>query len=94
MCHPRRKGSAVRSLACFVALPALLVTLASGKVLANVCETDHLLCATTMPVDGYCQCIAHGSAEDGTVVAKAPPRRQTNATAGGCGAQPGAPGCR
>jgi len=68
--------------------------LMGGPALANVCEAGKLICATTMPVGGYCQCTAHGSAEDGTVVSRPTTRQPVNSTAGGCGSQPNAPGCR
>ena len=84
----------MRSWAYFTATLTVLVMLSGGTALANVCQTDHLLCPTTMPVDGYCQCAARGTTEDGTVVAKAPPHQRMNAGSGGCGAQPGSPGCR
>jgi hypothetical protein len=60
---------------------------------ANICQAGRMTCATTMPVDGYCECMSHGTAQEGTVISKAAPRHQVNATAGGCGAHPGAPGC-
>jgi hypothetical protein len=53
-----------------------------------------LRCATTMPVDGYCECTAHGATEGGTVVGRREARQPPNSTAAGCGAQPNAPGCR
>jgi hypothetical protein len=68
--------------------------LAGGPALANVCQAGRLICATTMPVGGYCQCTAHGNTEDGTVFARPPSKAPVNATAGGCGSQPNAPGCR
>ncbi|HTW68553.1 MAG TPA: hypothetical protein VMB34_08330 [Acetobacteraceae bacterium] len=68
--------------------------LGGGQALGNVCRTDHLTCATTMPVDGYCECRSRGATEDGTVVAVRPPHSRINGTAGGCGANPSAPGCR
>ena len=69
--------------------------LAGGAAHANVCVAGKLICATTMPVDGYCQCTSHGRTEDGTVASRPPPRQSPmNSTAGGCGAQPNAPGCR
>jgi hypothetical protein len=83
----------MRSLRYLAAALAIFVTLSGGEALANLCQTDHLLCATTMPVDGYCVCRAHGTSEDGTVVIKAPPRDRINATVGGCGADPRSPGC-
>jgi len=73
---------------------AMFVMLSGGPALANMCQTDHLLCATTMPVDGYCVCRARGTSEDGTVVPRATSHDPVNATAGGCGANPGSPGCR
>jgi hypothetical protein len=60
---------------------------------ANICQAEKLACATTMPVGGFCQCTAHGATQDGTVVAKPLPGQHVNATSGGCGAQPSAPGC-
>jgi hypothetical protein len=60
---------------------------------ANICQAENMTCATTMPEGGYCECTAHGATKGGTVVAKAAPHRSVNATAGGCGAHPGAPGC-
>jgi hypothetical protein len=45
-----------------------------------------------MPVGGYCECSAHGNTQSGTVIAKSS-KTKTNATAGGCGDHPGAPGC-
>lgn len=61
---------------------------------ANMCKTETLSCATTMPIGGYCECTARGKTEDGTVADRPTPGRRTNATAGGCGAHPNAPGCR
>ena len=84
----------MRSLAYLVAALTVMAPLGAGKVLANTCRTDHLMCATTMPVDGYCECRAHGNVEDGTVVARPPSHQEINATSGGCGARPGSPGCR
>lgn len=77
-------------------LSALLITTAvNGPAFAaNTCEAEHLICGTTMPVGGYCECTAHGQTQSGTVVSKPAPRRTSNSTAGGCGAQPNAPGCR
>ena len=84
----------MRFVSCFAATLGLVVALAGGQALANVCQTDHMVCATTMPIDGYCQCTAHGGTEDGDVVAKPVSHQPINARAGGCGAQPGAPGCK
>ena len=47
-----------------------------------------------MPIGGYCECTAHGNTQSGTVVSHPAPGRRDNATAGGCGAHPNAPGCR
>ncbi len=87
------KGPNMRSVA-YVAALTVAVALSGGKVLANTCETDHMMCPTTMPVDGYCECRAHGNTEGGTVAARPQSHRQVNATSGGCGAEPGSPGCR
>lgn len=74
-----------------VMLGSLLVS--QGAMAANVCKAANLSCATTMPVGGYCECTSRGQTQDGTVEAAAP-RRGVNSTAGGCGANPKAPGCR
>ena len=68
----------------YLALAVLAVTaLAGGSAFAaNVCQADKLTCPTTMPVDGYCQCKAHGMTADGTVVAKPVAHRTINATSG------------
>ncbi len=60
----------------------------------NICQADTLSCPTTMPVGGYCECHAKGDTQSGTVVSKASKHTKTNATAGGCGVHPGAPGCQ
>jgi hypothetical protein len=71
----------------------IALTLASVPALAGMCQAGKLMCPTQMPVGGYCECTAHGITTGGTVVAKAPPHKKPDATAGGCGAQPNAPGC-
>lgn len=81
----------IRHLSYFILAASAL---AGGPALAGVCQTDRLICATTMPVGGYCECTAHGTTEDGTVVSKPTRRQPLNSTAGGCGSQPNAPGCR
>jgi len=78
-------------LSVFVAFAAMF---ASGPALANMCQTDKLMCATNMPVGGFCECTAHGTTQDGTVVKKPPPHAKVNSTAGGCGVNPKAPGCK
>jgi hypothetical protein len=76
-----------------VVLTSLMI--ASGPALAaNTCEAPLLTCATTMPVGGYCECTARGQTHDGTVTARPARGQRDNATAGGCGAHPNAPGCR
>lgn len=70
------------------------IVLAAPADAANMCQTETLSCATTMPIGGYCECTARGRTEDGTVAERPVARRRINATAGGCGAQPNAPGCR
>ncbi len=49
--------------------------LPGGPAFGNVCQTGRLTCATTMPVEGYCECTAHGTTERGTVVSKPQSRR-------------------
>ena len=62
---------------------------------AGICKADHLSCGTTMPVGGYCECTSKGSTEGGTVEARPVSRgAKVNSTAGGCGANPNAPGCK
>jgi len=74
---------------------AAVVMLSGGHALAaNFCRTEHMTCATTMPVEGYCECRSHGVTEDGTVGPVRPPHSRINATAAGCGTSPNAPGCR
>ena len=80
-------GRAAAVIGCVLAL-------SGGHALANICQTDHMSCATTMPVDGYCECRAKGTTEGGTVVEKRAPHSSINATSGGCGANPNSPGCR
>jgi len=77
--------AAAFSAAILAATPALAL---------NICQAGKLTCATHMPVGGFCECTAHGATQDGTVVAKPAPNHKVNATAGGCGINPGAPGCK
>jgi hypothetical protein len=88
------KGSNMRSLSSITAVLGFVVAFTGGQALANVCQTDHMACATTMPIDGYCQCTSRGGTEDGTVILKPVSHQSINARAGGCGAEPGAPGCK
>jgi hypothetical protein len=76
-----------------IALTLLLAATAPAFAV-NSCNTDHYTCATTMPVGGFCECTSHGQTEGGSVSAAADRRGHQAATAGGCGAQPNAPGCR
>ncbi len=66
----------------------------AGNAWANACETPKLVCSTTMPVGGFCECSAHGTTEDGTVVAKRPAHRKAVGTPVGCGTQANQPGCK
>lgn len=84
---------AMRGIGLGLVVVGCLLASAQGARAANVCRAANLSCATTMPVGGYCECTAKGQTQDGTVEAGAP-RKRANATAGGCGANPGAPGCR
>jgi len=70
------------------------MTVAGGQALANTCQADRLICPTTMPVGGFCQCSAHGTTMSGTVSVTAAPSEHYNSTAGGCGSHPDDPGCR
>jgi hypothetical protein len=68
-------------------------TFTGGGAWAATCVAGNLTCPTTMPVDGYCECRAHGTTTGGTVVEKPASQRPVNATAGGCPAHSTAPGC-
>jgi hypothetical protein len=85
--------TALRYLAA--ALLSLSATaLAGGNAEANTCRADPLICPTTMPVDGYCECTAHGTAIGGTVTATGAAAPRYNAAGGGCGANSNDPGCQ
>lgn len=73
---------------------AVASAIGPGAALANVCQADNLICPTTMPIGGYCECTSHGVTKDGTVVESRHHHAHINATASGCGANPNAPGCR
>lgn len=74
---------------------AIALTLGAAPAVAkNICQAENLTCATTMPVDGYCECTSHGQTQSGTVVASPAPQSRVNSTAGGCGSQPNSSGCR
>ncbi len=80
-----------------VALIGAMTAFGGQAFAANICRADNLTCATTMPVGGYCECTSHGNTHSGSVVentraTRSTYRHQDNATAGGCGAHPGAPG--
>jgi hypothetical protein len=79
------------SLSSLSLIAAAVLLGAAGPV--HICQAGKLTCATTMPVGGYCECTSQRNTQDGTVVSKPEPHRKVNATAGGCGAHPGAPGC-
>ena len=92
-CIPREKDPPCDASPFWLShcLPAL--RLGGGIARANVCQAGPLMCSTAMPVGGYCECTARGATESGEVVTRAQ-SRPANAKAGGCGAQPNAPGCR
>jgi hypothetical protein len=69
-------------------------TIGPAVALANVCQAGKLICPTTMPIGGYCECTSHGVTKDGTVVESRGQHAHINGTAGGCGAHPNSPGCR
>ena len=83
----------MRQLGC-LGLVLAAVMLTAGPAAANVCRAERLTCVTTMPVGGYCECTSRGVTEGGEVVGRTDPGHPVNATSGGCGAQPNAPGCR
>jgi hypothetical protein len=83
----------MKPLNCLAAALMIAMALAGQALAANTCQTDKQSCPTSMPVGGYCECSSHGTAEGGEVV---PPRphEHYNASTGGCGVNPSAPGCR
>ncbi len=81
------------SLRCAALLAGLAFSGQAGAAV-NMCQTPKLTCATTMPVGGFCECTSRGDTQDGTVVPKVAKHRKVNSTAGGCGTEPGAPGCK
>jgi hypothetical protein len=83
----------MRNFARLAYVAAAAAGFAGGPALANSCQAEKMMCATAMPVGGYCECTAHGMTMGGTVVAGPGRGRADNATAGGCGAHPQAPGC-
>jgi hypothetical protein len=83
---------AMQSLRYLAAVLTIATVLAGTSALANTCRTDTLMCPTSMPVDGYCECTARGTTEGGTVTPTAA-HGHYNATPGGCGTNPRAPGC-
>ena len=82
-----RKPASATFLLAALSLPA------APALAVNICHAETLSCATTMPAGGYCECTAHGVTQGGTAAPRPAPGRKINATAGGCGAHPGAPGC-
>jgi len=68
-------------------------TIAGGHAVATTCRADPLICTSTMPVGGYCECKASGTTIGGTVTATRAPEHY-NSTAGGCSANSNDPGCR
>jgi hypothetical protein len=87
----------MRYVRCLASALLAVAALAGGPAFAaGMCQTDHLTCASAMPVGGYCECTSRGNTEGGTIVTRPISRRSasSNATAGGCGAQPNSPGCR
>ncbi len=81
-------------IALYVASALLAAVSGGSAVAANICRAEKMTCATNMPIDGYCECTAHGATQGGTVVSGPRRDRPLNATSGGCGDHPGAPGCR
>lgn len=84
----------MKTLSHLAAALTTVTMLAGGPALANTCQGDHLTCPTSMPEGGYCECRSHGTTEGGTVVSSRASHEHYNATTGGCGVSPGAPGCR
>ena len=83
----------MKSPSYFAAALITAIALGGGQALANTCRAEKLTCPTAMPVGGYCECTSHGTTEGGEVAPPAP-HGHYNSTPGGCGVNPGAPGCR
>jgi hypothetical protein len=83
----------MKSLGYLAAALITVMALSGGQALANTCRAETLTCPTAMPTGGFCECTSHGTTQAGTVTMPAP-HEQSNSTAGGCGANPAAPGCR
>lgn len=85
----------MRATTILALLTASALVLGSAAAHAtNLCKAETMSCATTMPVGGYCECHAKGETKSGTVVENPEKAGKDNATAGGCGAHPDAPGCK
>ncbi len=68
--------------------------LAAAPASANMCQAEGgLTCQTGMPIDGYCECTAHGVTRGGTVVGATAPRPARRAPKADCAASQDAPGC-
>ena len=79
---PSRSLLAGAMIAAAAFAPAFV---AGGASAANVCRTNTTTCATTMPIDGYCECTADGMSQGGTVVQGSAARPRSNAAAAGMG---------
>jgi hypothetical protein len=77
-----------------VAFLTVVAFTSNSAIAVNIRQAGKLRCATTIPVDGYCECTAHGNTDEGTAVSRRETRQPLSSTAAGCGAQPGSPGCR
>ncbi len=79
----------------FIALSFMAATLFAGEnAWAAACQTPKMVCSTTMPVGGFCECSVHGTTQDGTVVVKPAQRHKQASTPVGCGTQANQPGCK
>jgi hypothetical protein len=83
----------MKALGYLAAALMIATTIAGDHALANTCLAGPLVCPTTMDVDGFCECRAHGTTMAGTVATTPAPHVPYNATTGGCGAYPNDPGC-
>jgi hypothetical protein len=84
----------MKPLAIAIAACASVIAFTAAPAQANMCRAETLTCPTTMPVDGYCECHAHGTTQGGTVIAARDAHAHVDATTGGCGNDPHSPGCR
>ena len=83
----------MRSSGSRLAGAAIFILSAGAAEAANMCQAGKLSCPTKMPAGGYCECTSQGKAVGGKAISQADASKPRNASTGGCGAKPNAPGC-